>query len=59
MANYETPYGSVVVGIDARTFQRKKEAEKIRFHVDYALEINYEHMADCQIVMDIKDVRTS
>ncbi len=33
---------------------QKKEPERMVVNVDYALDINYEYLADCQIVMDIR-----
>ena len=43
---YYTPYGSLLIGIDTE--------HDINVNVDYALEVNYEHMADCSITMKIK-----
>lgn len=54
MANYATPYGNILIGIDARSVKMTEEEERIKVDVDYALEINYEHFADCKIKMDIR-----
>jgi len=55
MTNYATPFGDILIGIDARKIQVKEEAHRIFVDVEYALEINYEHLADCRITMDIQE----
>lgn len=54
MTNYATPYGNILIGIDARSIDLKEEENRIVVDVDYALEVNYEHFADCRIKMDIR-----
>lgn len=54
MTSYSTPYGEILIGIDARSVRFKEEQERIVVDVDYALEVNYEHFADCRIRMDIR-----
>ena len=40
--------------IDTRKIHITQEPERMVVNVDYALDINYEYLADCQIVMDIR-----
>ncbi|MBQ8232197.1 MAG: DUF1934 domain-containing protein [Lachnospiraceae bacterium] len=54
MTNYSTPYGDILIGIDARKIRMKEEEAKIYVDVEYALEINYEHLADCHISIGIQ-----
>lgn len=54
MTNYSTPFGDILIGIDARKISMQEEDHKIRVDVDYALEINYEHLADCKISVNIQ-----
>lgn len=54
MTNYSTPYGDILIGIDARSVRMQEEDERIVVDVDYALEINYEHFADCKIKVDVR-----
>ncbi len=54
MTNYSTPYGDILIGIDTRSVEMKEEEERIVVDVDYALEVNYEHLADCKIKVDIR-----
>lgn len=54
MTNYSTPYGDILIGIDTRSVEMTEEEERIVVDVDYALEVNYEHLADCKIKVDIR-----
>lgn len=54
MTNYVTPYGSLLVGIDAENVDIDMGEDTISINIDYALDINYEHLANCKIKMDIK-----
>ena len=51
---YNTPFGSIMIGIDAKDIQIEEQEERILVHVSYGLEVNYEHMADCNIIMNIQ-----
>ncbi|MDL2301174.1 DUF1934 domain-containing protein [Lachnospiraceae bacterium OttesenSCG-928-D06] len=54
MTNYATPFGDILIGIDASKIQVKEETGQIKVNVDYALSVNYEHLADCRISMNIQ-----
>ena len=51
---YYTPYGNLLIGIDATKVQVEETEHNLSVKVDYALEVNYEHMADCKITMNIQ-----
>lgn len=51
---YYTPFGSLLIGIDATKVAVKETEHDIHVTVDYALEVNYEHIADCTITMNVK-----
>lgn len=53
MTNYITPYGALIIGIDANSIRITEEENKISISIDYSLDINYEHLADCKIEMMI------
>lgn len=55
MTNYQTPFGDILIGIDTKSITVDEKDEEITIGVDYALEINYEFLADCSITMDIKN----
>ena len=51
---YETPFGNLILGINAKNIQITEDEHDISVAVDYALELNYEHLADCKINMEIQ-----
>jgi uncharacterized beta-barrel protein YwiB (DUF1934 family) len=51
---YNTPFGNLMIGIAARDVNINEDDENIDVSVDYALDINYEHLADCKIAINIK-----
>jgi uncharacterized beta-barrel protein YwiB (DUF1934 family) len=53
MACYNMPFGSLMMGIDARGVAIEETENHIHASVSYELEINYEKMADCEITIDI------
>ena len=53
MTSYATPYGNILIGIDTRSVKIKEEESHIRVDVDYTLEANYQHLADCRIEMNV------
>ena len=54
ITDYKTPFGSILIGIDTRQICVEEREEQIHVNVDYALEVNYEHLADCQISMAVR-----
>lgn len=53
LTNYATPFGDILIGIDTRKITLSEEDKKILLDVEYALEANYEFLADCQIKIEI------
>jgi len=51
---YYTPFGNLLIGIDAKSIQVEESEMDINVKVNYGLEINYEHVADCHITVDVK-----
>lgn len=51
---YNTPFGNIFIGIDAEKIQVEESENQIDVEIKYALEANYEHLADCKIQMNIK-----
>lgn len=59
MTNYVTPYGSLLLGIDTDRIDITESDDSINIDIDYALDINYEHMVDCKIKMEIRNSLTT
>ena len=51
---YATPFGSLQMGIAATKIAVKEEETGLDLAIDYALEINAEHAAGCQIQINVK-----
>lgn len=51
---YQTPFGSMILGINAKDIKIVEDEHDISVAVDYDLELNYEHLADCKIKMAIQ-----
>lgn len=54
LSYYTTPYGSLLIGIDTKNIQISETQQDINVEVQYGLEINYEHTADCKITVNVK-----
>ena len=52
---YETPLGSVSLGIAATSVRVSYNKEKLSAQAVYALDVNEEHMADCMIEVSITE----
>ena len=51
---YSTPVGNLVIGIQANHLYVEEQENSIKVNVDYSLDINYEHMSDCRICVDVQ-----
>lgn len=49
LTNYQTPFGSFVIGIDTNTITINETKDRIVLSVSYKMDINYEFLADCVI----------
>lgn len=54
MTPYKTPYGEMLVGTHTYRMDTEVQEEEIHVQVEYALDINGEKSADCQIQIKIK-----
>ena len=48
---YTTPYGTLQMGISATGLAPKESEDGIQMKVDYALDMNEEHVADCYLTV--------
>ena len=51
---YETPYGQLNLGIFTRKIEVDEKEENINIKVEYALDVNYEPLAECTIRINVK-----
>ena len=51
MTYYTTPYGTLQMGIAATGLELQEEEDNIHLKVDYALDMNEEHVADCYLTV--------
>ncbi len=49
LTNYQTPYGTLAVGLYTDDISFEKEKDCLRLKISYQLEINYMTMAECEI----------
>jgi len=53
MSYYNTPFGNLLVGINATDVKVNETEDNIDIKVDYKRKVNYEHLAECSISMNI------
>lgn len=51
MTYYDTPVGSLLVGIHTEDIQVMEEEHEMKVHIKYSLEINCTHVSACEIQM--------
>ncbi len=56
LTDYRTPFGSLVIGLEAKRVNYEEEEKRILLDVDYVLEVNYEPLANCKIRVDIRSM---
>lgn len=53
IAYYETPFGTLLIGIHAKQIEIKESIDQLEVKIEYSLDINYEHVSDCKITMQV------
>lgn len=51
---YNTPMGDMVVGIQANHIHIEEKPDNLKVDVNYSLDVNYHHLSDCSIRLDIQ-----
>ena len=51
---YMTPFGEMLVEISTNDIVVDEQEDNLKVTVDYSLDVNYEHMANCNIVVDVR-----
>ena len=50
---YKTPFGELIMGIDTTKIHVSEEEDKIMIVLEYGLDMNYNHIADCTITIKV------
>ncbi|MGL5437349.1 MAG: DUF1934 domain-containing protein [Lachnospiraceae bacterium] len=53
VTRYATPMGEMLVGISTNQIVLEEGDDALKVKVNYSLDINYEHMSDCNITLDV------
>ena len=56
LTNYDTPYGSLMIGIETRQIEIEESDGKLTLHIDYALDVNYQFLTNCRIMVEAREV---
>ena len=51
---YATPMGEMMVGLNTRNISIDESENSLKVRVEYSLDINYQHVSECNIVVDIQ-----
>lgn len=52
--DYNTPFGNLVIGIDTVSIDMEESEDSVDISIVYEMEMNYEHLAHCDIEIHIK-----
>ena len=52
--SYQTPYGSLMLGFDSRMIRIIEAEDSLHLQLEYDLEVEEEHLAECTLTMKIK-----
>ncbi|MBS7006996.1 DUF1934 domain-containing protein [Anaerostipes sp.] len=55
---YDTPFGSLLLGINTSKIDLEETEDKMALHIDYGLSINSDHVSDCSIDVSIASKNT-
>lgn len=56
LSNYSTPYGNLMVGIDTQNIEIDEKKDSLTLNIFYALDVNYEFLADCKISVEARSI---
>lgn len=54
LSYYDTPFGSLLLGITTSKIDFTEEEDSLKLHIDYGLSINSDHVSDCVIDVSIR-----
>ncbi len=56
---YATPFGELMIGISTNDIRVDEEEDSLKVRVAYSLDINYQHVSECNIVLDVHSKATA
>lgn len=59
MTCYATPVGDLMIGISTNQISVEEQEDLLRIAVEYSLDINYEHVSECNIVVAVRPKGTA
>lgn len=51
--HYATPLGEMFVEMTTKRIDFSEEEDHLRVEVEYSLDVNYDHLSECRIVLDV------
>ena len=54
MRSYATPFGNMLIAMDTTKVDVDENGDNVNVHIEYALEANYQYVADCSINVEIR-----
>lgn len=57
MTYYDTAMGSLLMGVNTNSIRMIEEEDHIQAKVRYSLEMNYSHISECEITIDVRPAR--
>lgn len=59
MTRYATPMGDMMIEISTNRIQVDEQEDSLKVSVEYSLDINYERISECNIIMDVCSKETA
>lgn len=53
LTRYVTPLGEMIIGVCTNRIELEEQEDRLKVTVDYSLDINYDHVSDCNITVDV------
>lgn len=53
LTRYITPLGEMIIEVATDRIDMEEEEDRLQVSVHYSLDINYDHVSDCDIVVDV------
>ena len=54
LSYYDTPFGSLLMGVNTSSIDWMEKEEEVRLQVDYDLSVNSDHVSKCKIDVNIR-----